>query len=115
MCNILIYFCNIQIKRMKHPDEISETLEIYACNLAAWTNVGSSLRSSTPARMSAVAHGARRCGSGAGNSYNHQSLPKKRTSINPNTGQPYIRGEKGKSHLQHIASVDDELLILKLL
>jgi hypothetical protein len=40
---------------------------------------------------------------------------KKRTSINPNTGQPYIRGEKGKSHLQHIASVDDELLILKLL
>jgi hypothetical protein len=33
MCNILIYFYNIQIKRMKYPDEISETLEIYACNM----------------------------------------------------------------------------------
>jgi hypothetical protein len=33
MCNILIYFCNIQIKHMKHPNEISETLEIYACNM----------------------------------------------------------------------------------
>jgi hypothetical protein len=45
MCNIPIYFCNIDVKHLQHTSETSETLETYACNLrfpaqyhiAAWT------------------------------------------------------------------------------
>jgi hypothetical protein len=45
MCNILIYFCNIQRKT-------SETLETYSCNMGfASTNGG------TPVRRSTAAHG----------------------------------------------------------
>jgi hypothetical protein len=65
MCNILIYFCDIDVKHLQHSFETSITLEIYACNmcflvqyhLAAWTNGGSSLQSSTSVRRSVVTHG----------------------------------------------------------
>jgi hypothetical protein len=33
MCNIPIYFCNIYMKHMQYPDETSETLETYACDM----------------------------------------------------------------------------------
>ena len=69
MCNIPIYFYNIDVKRLQHTSEISE---IYACNMhfpvqyhfAAWTNGVSSLRSSTLVRRSATTHGAREYSSG---------------------------------------------------
>ena len=72
MCNIPIYFCNIDVKHLQHTLETSETLKTYVCNmrfpaqyhLAAWTNGGSSLRSSTSVWRSAAAPGARRCPSG---------------------------------------------------
>jgi hypothetical protein len=38
-CNILIYFCNIQIKHMQHPDKTYETLETFACNMRFQRNV----------------------------------------------------------------------------
>jgi hypothetical protein len=31
--NTKIYFCNIQIKHLKHVSEINETLETYDCNM----------------------------------------------------------------------------------
>jgi hypothetical protein len=72
MCNILIYFYNIDMKHLQHTSKTSETLETYACNmcfpakyhLAAWTNGGSSLRSSTPVRRSVATHGAHQCPNG---------------------------------------------------
>jgi hypothetical protein len=33
MCNILIYFCNINIKHLQYTSETSKTLETYACNM----------------------------------------------------------------------------------
>jgi hypothetical protein len=33
MCNITIYFCNIKMKHLEHPDKIFETLEMQACNM----------------------------------------------------------------------------------
>ena len=33
MCNILIYFCNIDIKHLQHTSETSEILETNACNM----------------------------------------------------------------------------------
>ena len=30
MCNILVYFCNIDVKHLQNTFETSETLEIYA-------------------------------------------------------------------------------------
>jgi hypothetical protein len=31
MCNISLYFFNIKMKYLQHPDETSETLETYSC------------------------------------------------------------------------------------
>ena len=54
MCNISIYFCNIKIKHLQHPDKISEILETYSYNMGfARTNGGTSVRRST------AAHGPR--------------------------------------------------------
>jgi hypothetical protein len=39
MCNILIYFCNMKMKHLQHPDETSEILEIYLCNMGFQRNV----------------------------------------------------------------------------
>jgi hypothetical protein len=39
MCNIPIYFCNIQMKHMQHPNETSETLQTYTCNIRFQRNV----------------------------------------------------------------------------
>jgi hypothetical protein len=39
MCNIPIYFCNIQMKHMQHLDETSKTLETYVCNMRFQRNV----------------------------------------------------------------------------
>jgi hypothetical protein len=39
MYNILIYFYNIKMKHLQHPDETSEMLEIYACNMGFQRNV----------------------------------------------------------------------------
>ena len=39
MFNILIYICNIKMKHLQHPDETSETLETYACNMGFQRNV----------------------------------------------------------------------------
>ena len=33
MCNITIYFCNIKMKHLQHPDDTSEILKTYACNM----------------------------------------------------------------------------------
>lgn len=33
ICDIPIYFCNIRMKDLQHPDETSETLETYSCNM----------------------------------------------------------------------------------
>jgi hypothetical protein len=33
ICNILIYFCNIDIKHLQHTSETFETLETYVCNM----------------------------------------------------------------------------------
>jgi hypothetical protein len=33
MYNITIYFCNIKMKHLQHPDKIYETLETQACNM----------------------------------------------------------------------------------
>jgi hypothetical protein len=33
MCNILMYFYNIKMKHLQYPNETSETLEIYSCNI----------------------------------------------------------------------------------
>ena len=33
MCNILIYFCNIDIQHLQHTSETFETLETYYCNM----------------------------------------------------------------------------------
>jgi hypothetical protein len=52
ICNISIYFCNINMKHLQHSDETSKTLEIYSCNMGfAWTN------GATPARRSMATHG----------------------------------------------------------
>ena len=72
-CNIAIYFCNIRMKTLcniplkylKHLNIRLQYALLAQCHLAAWTNERLSLRSSMPARRSAAAHGARRCGSGA--------------------------------------------------
>jgi hypothetical protein len=45
ICNILIYFCNIDEKHLQHTSKTSETLETYTCNIcfpaqyyfAVWT------------------------------------------------------------------------------
>ena len=48
MCNILIYFCNIKMKHLLHPDETSEILKTYSYNMGfAWTNGGTPARRST--------------------------------------------------------------------
>jgi hypothetical protein len=39
MCNIPIYFCDIQIKHMQHLDETAETLETYSYNMRFQRNV----------------------------------------------------------------------------
>ena len=39
MCNIMIYFCNIQMKHLQHISEISETIEIYSCNMRFQRNI----------------------------------------------------------------------------
>jgi hypothetical protein len=39
MCNIPIYFCNIQMKHMQHPNETFETLQTYTCNIRFQRNV----------------------------------------------------------------------------
>jgi hypothetical protein len=39
MCNIPIYFCNINIKHLQRTSETSETLEIYAYNMCFQRNV----------------------------------------------------------------------------
>jgi hypothetical protein len=39
MCNILTYFCDIQMKDMQYPDKTSKTLETYACNMRFQRNV----------------------------------------------------------------------------
>jgi hypothetical protein len=33
ICNIPIYFCNIDIQHLQRISETSETLEIYSCNI----------------------------------------------------------------------------------
>jgi hypothetical protein len=33
MCNISIYFCNIDIQNLQYTSKISKTLEIYSCNM----------------------------------------------------------------------------------
>ena len=44
MCNILIYFCNIKMKYLQHPDETSEIFETYSCKivffLGEWRHAG---------------------------------------------------------------------------
>ena len=39
MCNILIYFCNIDIKHVQHTSETSKTLKTYACNICFQRNI----------------------------------------------------------------------------
>jgi hypothetical protein len=39
ICNIAIYFCNIDIKYLQHISDISETLKIYICNLQFQCNI----------------------------------------------------------------------------
>jgi hypothetical protein len=39
MCNILIYFCNIKMKHLQHPDKTFETIKTYACNMGFQRNV----------------------------------------------------------------------------
>jgi hypothetical protein len=39
ICNIVIYFCNIDIKYLQHISEISETLEIYIYNMRFQRNI----------------------------------------------------------------------------
>jgi hypothetical protein len=34
MCNISIYFFNMKIKHLQHPDETSEILKIYSYNIS---------------------------------------------------------------------------------
>jgi hypothetical protein len=66
MCKIPIYFYTIDVKHLQHT---SETFETYACNMCfpakyhivAWTNGGSSLRSSTPVQRLMAVNGGRRC------------------------------------------------------
>jgi hypothetical protein len=33
ICNILIYFYNIKMKRLQHPNKTFETLQTYSCNM----------------------------------------------------------------------------------
>jgi Na+-translocating ferredoxin:NAD+ oxidoreductase RNF subunit RnfB len=39
ICNIPIYFCNIDVKHMQHTSETSETLETYGWNMLFQRNV----------------------------------------------------------------------------
>ena len=63
LCNIPMYVCSIDIKHLQHTFKTSETLENIRlqhvlssqCHLAALTNGGSSLRSSTPVQRSGAA------------------------------------------------------------
>jgi hypothetical protein len=34
ICNILIYFCNIRMKQLKHTSKTTKTLETWACNMS---------------------------------------------------------------------------------
>jgi hypothetical protein len=66
MCNIPIYFYNIKMKHLQHPDKTSETLETYAYMgfqrnvILLWTNRGLSLWSLMPAQRSTATQGAQR-------------------------------------------------------
>ena len=39
MCNIPIYFCNIDIRHLQHASKIFETLEIDACDMQFQRNI----------------------------------------------------------------------------
>jgi hypothetical protein len=39
MCNIPIYFCNIDIQHLQHTSETSKTLEIYSYNIRFQHNI----------------------------------------------------------------------------
>jgi hypothetical protein len=69
LCNILIYFYKIDIKRLQHTSETSETLETYAfstmshCCLDEWRLVVMKLNVGVE-----VTHGALQYDNGMGNS-----------------------------------------------
>jgi hypothetical protein len=39
ICNIPIYFSDIRLKYLQHTSEISETVEIYVCNMRFLRNI----------------------------------------------------------------------------
>jgi hypothetical protein len=39
MCNITIYFCNIQMKHLQHTSKTSEIIETYSCNMRFQRNI----------------------------------------------------------------------------
>jgi hypothetical protein len=55
MCNIPIYFCNVDIQHLQHISKISETLKTYYCNMRFQHSICLLL-----GRMEARWHGARR-------------------------------------------------------
>jgi hypothetical protein len=55
MCNIPIYFCNVDIQHLQHISKISETLKTYYCNMRFQHSICLLL-----GRMEAHWHGARR-------------------------------------------------------
>jgi hypothetical protein len=50
MCNISIYFCNIDIKHLQHTSKTIEILEIYACNMQFQRNISLLLERMDPRR-----------------------------------------------------------------
>jgi hypothetical protein len=50
MCNIPIYFCNIDIKHLQHTSETFETLKIDACNMQFQRNISLLLGRMGPCR-----------------------------------------------------------------
>ena len=50
MCDILIYFCNIDIQHLQHSSETFETIETHACNMQFQRNISLMLGRMDPRR-----------------------------------------------------------------
>jgi hypothetical protein len=59
MYNILIYFCNIDIKHLQHTSEIFETIETYACYMQFQHNISLLLGRIDPRRLVEFYHDRR--------------------------------------------------------